>query len=107
MINLFEYQNKNDKLYTKGDESWWTNKCYYNNNKLNRLKEKKFSNFQVKIMPDYKRYFSSCYGKDWNTYGYISEWDHRKEKHTRNKDKKRFKLTKKYRKPKEPSIILS
>jgi phosphorylcholine metabolism protein LicD len=106
-LDIFEYQNNKGKLYTKGDNSWWTDKCYYNYHKLNKLEDKQFSNFKVKIMPDHKRYLSSCYGKDWYNYGYISGWQHRKERHTRNKEKKKFKLTKKHRKPKEPFIILS
>ena len=73
--------------------------------KLNKLKEKKFSNFKINIMPDYKRYFDSCYGNDWNIYGYTSGWDHQKERHSRSKDKKKFKLTKKHRVPKKPFNI--
>ena len=101
-LDIFEYKNKDNRLYTKGDDSWWTNTCYYNTIKLNKLKEKKFGNFRIQTMPDYKRYFNSCYGEDWNINGYTSGWDHRKEKHTRNKDKKKFKLTKKNRIPKRP-----
>ena len=101
-LDIFEYKNRDQKLYTKGDDSWWTNTCYYDTMKLNKLKEKKFGNFRLNTMPDYKRYFTSCYGKDWNKYGYTSEWNHRKEKHSKNKEKRKFKLTKKNRVPKKP-----
>ena len=104
-LDVFEYKNKDNKLITKGDDSWWTNKCYYNTMKLNKLREKKFSNFKIKVMPDYQRYFDSCYGSDWNIYGYTSGWDHKKERHTRNKDKIKFRLTKKHREPKKPFYI--
>ena len=104
-LDLFEYKNIDNKLFTKGDDSWWTNKCYYNTMKLNKLREKKFSNFKIKIMPDYQRYFNSCYGSDWNSYGYTSGWDHQKERHSRNKDKKKFKLTKKNRNAKKPFFV--
>ena len=101
-LDLFEYKSEYNKLYTKGDESWWSNTCYYNETNLNKLKKKKFGNFHIKVMPDYDRYFSNCYGSDWNIYGYVSGWDHKKEKHSRKKDKKKIKLTNKLRQPKKP-----
>jgi phosphorylcholine metabolism protein LicD len=101
-LDLFEYVVINNLLFTKGEKSWWSNKCYYEIMNLNKLKNTQFSNFKIKIMPDYERYFNSCYGKDWNIYGYTSGWDHQKERHTLKKDKIKIKLTKELRKPKTP-----
>ena len=101
-LDIFEYQEKDGKLFTKGDNSWWSNSCYYDTKKLNQLKETTFGNYKVKTMPDYNRYFNSCYGDDWNIYGYTSGWDHKKERHSRKKDKQKIKLTNKHRIPKKP-----
>ena len=102
-LDIFEYKNIDNKLFTKGDASWWTDTCYYDPMKLNNLKKTKFGNFRIYTMPDYNRYFNSCYGKDWNNYGYTSGWDHRREKHSR-KNMKKITLTPKQRQPKKPFI---
>lgn len=98
-VDIFLYRKVEDKLMTMDLSKWYSNKCYYLYSNLTKLKKQQFGSFKISIMPDANRYFTNCYGTDWNINGYVT-WDHKNEKFM--KDRRKIKLQAKHRVPAKP-----
>ena len=68
-LDIFIYKNVDDKLYTRDSSKWYSKKCFYFSENVNKILKIKFVGFHINVMPDHERYFNSCYGSDWNDYG--------------------------------------